>query len=51
MEKTPQSFINLFREIVGRFPGKRKTQFWGLLACMMFVSLFETLTVGAIASS
>jgi len=49
MKETPQSFIRLFREIVGRFPGKRKKQFWGLLACMMFVSLFETVTVGAIA--
>jgi ATP-binding cassette, subfamily B, bacterial PglK len=49
MKETPQSFINIFREIVGRFPGKRKKQFWGLLVCMMLVSLFETVTVGAIA--
>jgi ATP-binding cassette, subfamily B, bacterial PglK len=45
----PQSFLSLFREIVGRLPGDRQKQFWCLLVCMMLVSLSDTVAMGAIA--
>jgi ATP-binding cassette, subfamily B, bacterial PglK len=47
--ETSQSFYSLFREIFGRFPRNRQKQFFGLFACMVLLSVVETITVGAIA--
>jgi ATP-binding cassette, subfamily B, bacterial PglK len=48
-KRKTRSFINVFSDIYGRFPGNRKKQFWLVFIYIVFVSAIATITTGSIA--